>query len=473
MTSARASAQVRFFPATRARAALVACVVATAGKPTSLHAADSAVAATADKAASSTPAELREGIDRLVTEALSQGKLPGCVVVIGRKSGVVYSGAFGSRALLPKKEPMTEDTIFDLASLTKPLATATALMVLADQGRVDLDERVSHYLPTFAARGKGGITLRQLLTHVSGLPSETPVGDYEHGRAEAIRRIAALSLKAAPGAKFAYSDIGFLILEEVIRHVTGTDLATFAASSIFRPLGMNDTGFLPPDKDRARVAPTEQRKGAWMRGEVHDPRAFRLGGVAGNAGLFSTAQDLARYARMLLGSGALEGARILSARATAQMLAPHDLPGGIRALGWDMQSAYSTNRGTSFSRRAVGHGGYTGTSLWIDPENDLFVIFLSNRLHPDGKGSINAIASAIATLAGSTFGHTASEPPIAPMGGKRQPVDHPLPAGEGRGEGTALPVESRRGRHASMTSTSGSQEALPSPPDPSPERARH
>jgi uncharacterized protein YbbC (DUF1343 family) len=353
------------------------------------------------------PAVLREGIDRLVTDALAQGKLPGCVVVIGRTSGIVYARAFGFRALLPDKEPMAEDTIFDLASLTKPIATATSLMVLADQGKVDLDDRASHYVPEFAAHGKAAITLRQLLVHVSGLPAETPIDDYQHGRAEAIRRIAALSLKAAPGARFIYSDVGYLVLEEVIRRVTSTDLASFAAAAIFRPLGMTETGFLLPATDQVRIAPTEMRKGEWIRGEVHDPRAFRLGGVAGNAGLFSTAKDLARYARMLLGSGTLDGTRVLSASATAKMLAVHDVPGGIRALGWDMHSTYSANRGDSLSRRAVGHGGYTGTSLWIDPEQDLFVLFLSNRVHPDGKGSINALAGAIGTLAGSMLGRPA------------------------------------------------------------------
>jgi uncharacterized protein YbbC (DUF1343 family) len=403
MISTRASARPRFAYATRGR--LLAFAVALVAS-TSLRAEDAGTSSIVDSA----PAVLREGIERLVADALAQGKLPGCVVAIGRRSGIIYSRAFGFRALSPEKEPMTEDTVFDLASLTKPLATATSIMVLADQGKIGLDDPASHYFPEFAAHGKRAITIRQLLMHVSGLPSETPIEDYEHGRAEAIRRIAALSLKAAPGTRFIYSDIGFLVLEEVVRRITGTDLASFAAAAVFRSLGMKQTGFLPSPQDRARIAPTEQRKGTWIRGEVHDPRAFRLGGVAGNAGLFSTAQDLARYARMLLGSGALESARVLSAAATAKMLAPHDVPGGIRALGWDMQSAYSNNRGTSLSRRAVGHGGYTGTSLWIDPEQDLFVIFLSNRVHPDGKGSINALASAIGTLAGSTLGREVSAP---------------------------------------------------------------
>ena len=362
-------------------------------------------------------------IDRLVAEALAQGKLPGCVVAIGRADGLVYSKAFGFRALLPVKEPMTLDTIFDVASLTKPVATAAALMVLADQGEIDLDQKAARYLPEFSARDKGAITLRQLLTHVSGLPSEIPVGDFEQGRAEAWKRISSLKLKAAPGERFIYSDVGFLVLEEVIRRVSGAGLDELARASLFRPLGMVDTGFLPPASARPRIAPTEQRNGEWMRGQVHDPRAFRVGGVAGHAGLFSTAPDLARFARMILGGGVLDDARVLSARAVASLLAPHDVPGGIRALGWDVQSAYSANRGASLSRRAVGHGGYTGTSLWIDPAKDLFVIFLSNRVHPDGKGSVNSLAGAIATLAGDALGSPVVAEPKPAGGGLLPGID--------------------------------------------------
>jgi uncharacterized protein YbbC (DUF1343 family) len=353
------------------------------------------------------PAGLGEGVD--------QEKLPGCVVVIGRASGIVYQKAFGSRALLPSQETMTLDTIFDVASLTKPIATASALMVLAEQGKVALDERAARYVPEFRTRGKDAITLRQLLTHVSGLPSETPLADFEHGRAGAMKHILALSLKAPPGTKFTYSDVGFLVLEEVIRRVTGGNLAAFANKMVFRPLGMNETGFLPPTDARPRIAPTEKRNDVWIRGEVHDPRAYRLGGVAGHAGLFSTAKDLARFARMVLGEGTLDGARVLAAESVRKMLAAHDVPGGVRALGWDMQSGYSANRGTALSRRAVGHGGYTGTSLWIDPERDLFVIFLSNRVHPDGKGSINALAGAIATLAGTTLASTEAHVTGSPL----------------------------------------------------------
>jgi uncharacterized protein YbbC (DUF1343 family) len=349
------------------------------------------------------------GIDRLVAEALAENKLPGCVVVVGRASGVVYQKAFGARALLPEREAMTLDTVFDLASLTKPMATAASIMALVDRGKIDLDEKVARYWPAFAARGKSAITVRDLLVHVSGLPVETPVADFALGRREVEKRIAALEPKSAAGAKLIYSDVGFLALEEIVRRVSGESLDSFAAKTIFRPLRMNETGFLPPAELRKRAAPTEMRNDAWMRGEVHDPRAYRLGGVAGHAGLFSTARDLTTFARMILGRGEVDGRRVLSSAAVAKMLAPHEVPGGIRALGWDMQSAYSSNRGTGFSRRAVGHGGYTGTSMWIDPEQDLFVIFLSNRVHPDGKGLVNPLAGAIGTLAGKLLGRAARD----------------------------------------------------------------
>jgi len=349
---------------------------------------------------------LATGIEKLVGDAIAEGKLPGCVVAIGRADGVIYERAFGHRALLPEKEPMTVDTIFDVASLTKPVATALSLMVLRDQGKLDLDERVSHYLPKFTGKGKQAITLRQVLTHSSGLPAETRVADFDAGKDHAFQRIYDLPLKAPPGTRFAYSDVGFMVLGELIANVTGIDLAAFSRVKIFEPLGMPDTGFLPATELRPRIAPTEPRKGAFIRGDVHDPRAYRLGGVAGHAGLFSTADDLALLARMLLSSES----KILSRKTLADFIAPHDVPNAIRALGWDVSSAYSNNRGTTLSPRAIGHGGYTGTSLWIDPGQDLFIVFLSNRVHPDGKGSINALAAGIATLAGSLLGR----PPIAP-----------------------------------------------------------
>jgi uncharacterized protein YbbC (DUF1343 family)/CubicO group peptidase (beta-lactamase class C family) len=343
-------------------------------------------------------------IDGLVASAIAENKLPGCVVTIGRHDRVLFQKAYGLREVDPELVPMTEDTLFDLASLTKPIATATSLMILVEGGLVALDDPAANYVPEFAQHGKEKITLRQLLTHVSGLPAETPIDDYKHGRDEALRRIFAVELKAPPGTKFIYSDIGFLVLEEVLRRVTGRDLDAFAHDAIFAPLGMNETGFLPSLALKQRAAPTEVRDGAWIVGEVHDPRAFRIGGVAGHAGLFSTASDLVRYAQAILGGGSRQGVSILSEESTRRMMAPHDVPGGIRALGWDVKTPFSTNRGETLSRRSVGHGGYTGTSLWMDPEADLFVLFLSNRVHPDGKGSVNALAGQIGSIAAEAFG---------------------------------------------------------------------
>ena len=349
-------------------------------------------------------------IDDLVTAALEKGQLPGCVVVVGTGDHVLFKKAYGMRELVPARVPMTEDTVFDLASLTKPIATATSIMILAERGSLSLDAPVGKYVPEFAKGPKGQITIRELLLHTSGLPAETPLADYEHGHAEALKKIAAARPKEEPEKRFLYSDVGYLVLEEVVRRVAKQDFAVFAHDAIFARLGMNETTFLPPPELRDRAAPTEQVDGVWLRGQVHDPRARRLGGVAGNAGLFSTADDLTRYAQALLGDGARKDARILSPKSVRAMMATHDVPGGLRAPGWDVMGAFSASRGGSLSRRAVGHGGFTGTSLWMDPEKDLFVLFLSNRVHPDGKGNVNHLIGDIATLAGNQFGPFGASP---------------------------------------------------------------
>jgi uncharacterized protein YbbC (DUF1343 family) len=345
------------------------------------------------------PDSAARAIDEAVLAAIAEAKMPGCVVVVGRKDTVLFARAYGYRALEPVREPTTIDTVYDLASLTKPLATAMSVMVLVEQERVALDDPASKYVPELAAPGKDPITVRELLIHTSGLAVETPYADYALGFDEAIRRIAAYPRKNDPGAQYRYSDLGFIVLGELVRRVSGESLDVFAREHVFGPLGMRETGFLPPPELKARAALTEPREGVWMRGVVHDPRAYLLGGVSGHAGLFSTAQDLSTLAQTLLGEGEHAGQRVLSAKTVRAMLAPHDVPGGIRALGWDVKSAYSSNRGDSLSPRAVGHGGYTGTSLWLDPAKDLFVLFLSNRVHPDGKGAINPLAGHIADLA--------------------------------------------------------------------------
>ncbi|HVX60987.1 MAG TPA: serine hydrolase, partial [Pirellulales bacterium] len=243
------------------------------------------------------------------------------------------------------------------------------------------------------------ITVRQLLTHQGGLIADNSIKDFADGHDRAIQRLLNLSLSAEPGSRFIYSDVGFMVLGELVRRVSGQDVHAFSHANIFQPLGLKETGYLPAASLRERAAPTEQRDGRWMQGEVHDPRAYALGGVAGHAGLFSTAEDLAVYAQMLLNGGEYEGVRILAPETVATMISPQRVPGeALRGLGWDMKSGYSSNRGETFSPRAVGHGGFTGTALWIDPELELTVIFLSNRLHPDGKGKVNPLAGRIGTI---------------------------------------------------------------------------
>ncbi len=349
-------------------------------------------AAEALAATTALPPAVLAAIDDLVARALAAGKLPGCVVAIGRHDSILFERAYGSRSLQPTVTPMTTDTVFDLASLTKPLATASSIALLADRGQVDLDAPLRKYLPELGDRGVA--TLRQALTHTGGFVADTPYGDYGAGPDEAVRRIARASLRYVPGADSRYSDVGFILLGEVVRRVSGKDLAAFARDEVFAPLGMNETGYLPPPPLVARAAPTENVEGRWLQGEVHDPRARLLGGVAGHAGVFSTAGDLALFARSMLGGRP----SFLSPRALRGLVAPHDVPRGVRALGWDVRSPYSTNRGVRLSPRAFGHGGYTGTSLWIDPGKDLFIVLLSNRVHPDGHGDVNPLAGAIADL---------------------------------------------------------------------------
>ena len=337
-------------------------------------------------------------IDGIVAAAIDASKMPGCVVTVGRSTGVVFEKAYGARAVLPERVQMTTDTVFDLASLTKPVATASSLMVLVDRGDVDLDARASTYVPELQRLPP--FTVRHLLLHTSGLPAVTPMADWTPDHTEVMRRIGALALRVLPGEHFLYSDVGYVVLQEIVERVGKKSLARFSADEVFAPLGMSETGFLPRAELRARAAPTEMRAGVFMQGDVHDPRAFALGGVAGNAGVFSTAKDLSRFARVMLQKGATGATTSLFSETTFDsFLARHETSKGGRALGWDVDSSFATHRSALLSRRAFGHGGYTGTALWIDPEKDLFVLFLSNRVHPDGKGAVNPVVLEIASLA--------------------------------------------------------------------------
>jgi CubicO group peptidase (beta-lactamase class C family) len=317
-------------------------------------------------------------IAAIVRQEIDAGRLPGAVVLIGNEQGVVYRHAFGARELRPERLPMTEDTVFDLASLTKPLATATAVMQLAEQGRLELDAPAARYWPAFGAHGKEAITLRQLLTHYSGLRADLDLAQRWSGREAARARIVAERPLRPPGTRYLYSDINFEVLQEVVERVAGQGLDAYSRAHIFAPLGMRDTAFEPPASPR--IAPTE----GGLRGTVHDPTARRMGGVAGHAGLFSSADDLARFARMMLAGGALDGVRVLQPGSIAAMTAPQSPAGGERprGLGWDLAPPFAANRTALPPVGAYGHTGFTGTSLWIDPVRNIYAVLLSNRVHP-------------------------------------------------------------------------------------------
>ena len=350
----------------------------------------------------------------VIEEAIAAGKCPGAVVLIGHKGKVEYRRAFGNRTLVPQKSAMTADTIFDLASLTKVIATTTAVMQLVEQGKIRLEDPVSEYWPEFKANGKEEITIRELMTHFSGLRGDLPLEPEWSGYDTALKLIIAEKPIAPPGTRFIYSDINFETLGELVHRITGQMLDAYCAEHIFKPLGMKDTRFKPlenPNVDRERIAPTQYQKGTtgkMLWGEVHDPTAYNMGGVAGHAGLFSTADDLSIFAQMILGSGSYSGVRILSAPAVEKMTTPATPAGktAVRGLGWDIDSPYASNRGELFPVGSFGHSGFTGTSIWIDPLSKTYVILLANAVHPIGKGSMIALRAKVATIAAAAFGYT-------------------------------------------------------------------
>jgi uncharacterized protein YbbC (DUF1343 family) len=357
------------------------------------------------------PARLDQ-IDDAVREAIAKNQTPGAVVLVLRKGKIAFRRAYGLKSKQPVETPMTIDTVFDLASLTKPIATATSVMILIERGKLKLGDKVATHIPEFAQNGKEDITVEQLLLHTSGLIADNSLKDYDDGPAKACERIHALKPTVPPGSKFIYSDVGFMVLGELVERLSGQPLDVFARQHIFEPLNMKETTFKPPEGLSQRAAPTEKRGDAgdrWLQGQVHDPRASRLGGVAGHAGLFSTADDLAVFAQMLLNQGESEGKRVLTPATVELMTEPRAVPNGLRALGWDVQTSYSSNRGELFPVGSFGHTGFTGTSIWIDPSSQTAVIFLSNRVHPDGKGNVNRLRGQVATLAAQAI-----VPPLPP-----------------------------------------------------------
>lgn len=338
-----------------------------------------------------------DAVEAEVTAAIARRELPGAVVLVLHKNEIVFRKAFGLRAREPAEVAMTADTVFDLASLTKPVATATSLFTLIEQGNLKLDDPVAKHWPAFAANGKADVTVEQCLLHVSGLTADNAEADYADGKAKALERVANLKLQAGPGTRFRYSDVGFIVLGHLIETLTGELLDAVARKRVFEPLGMTHTGFRPRSK---LIAPTTREGGEWLVGTVHDPRARKMGGVAGHAGLFGTADDLAIYCRMILNRGELNGKRILKPETVVLFTEPRPVPGGLRTRGWDCDTSFSANRGEVFPKgKSFGHTGFTGTSVWIDPQSQTAVIFLSNRVHPDGKGNVTKLRGRVATLA--------------------------------------------------------------------------
>lgn len=353
--------------------------------------------------------KLAAPIEELVSKAICSGQVPGAVVLIGVRDKIVFRRAFGHRSLLPDKRPMTADTIFDVSSLTKAIATTTALMQLTENGKLRLEGAVAEYWPEFKANGKESITIRELLTHYSGLRPDLDLKPKWAGHDAALKLIVAEKPAFSPGTRFVYSDINFEILGELIKKTSGQRLDEYCSDHIFKPLGMRDTWFRPSPKLYDRIAPTQYQdmtSGKMLLGEVHDPTAYRMGGVAGHAGLFSTADDLSIFARMLLSGGSLNGVHILSPLMVEKMTTPQSPPGkpALRGLGWDIDSPFSSNRGALFPVGSFGHTGYTGTSIWIDPVTGTYVLVLTNRVHPEGKGDAGPLRSGIATIVASALG---------------------------------------------------------------------
>ncbi len=353
------------------------------------------------------PADL-EGVDAIVQAAIERGEVPGAVLIVGNADTILYRKAYGHRALKPDPIPMTPDTVFDMASLTKPTATATSIMLLIERGQLKLDDRIAQHIPAFAQNGKQLITVEQLLLHRGGLTPDNSLKDYIGTRHDMIERIYALPTRYEVGTTYKYTDVGFIVLGELVKAIDGRSVDVFAKEEIFTPLKMNDTTFKPKGNIAERCAPTEFIDGQWRLAEVHDPRSYRLGGVAGHAGLFSTADDLARYCQMLLNKGQLDGVRILSEDTVKTMTTPRELPGddnGWRTYGFSTHTSDRSARGAVFSPdSSFGHTGWTGTAYWIDPDNNLFYVLLTSRCHPNGSdGQAGPIRREVATFIGEVL----------------------------------------------------------------------
>jgi uncharacterized protein YbbC (DUF1343 family)/CubicO group peptidase (beta-lactamase class C family) len=353
-----------------------------------------------------TPARLAV-LDSIVRDAIHDGQIPGAVLLVWHNGQVICRKAFGERALEPHREAMTVDTVFDIASLTKVVATTTAVMQLVEKGEVRLNDPVAKYLPQFAQNDKEDITVRMLLTHHSGLAEDLDLTELWDGRGTAFAMAFAEKPIYPPGSRFLYSDLNFIVLGALVERVSGQSLDAYCAKHIFTPLGMKHTRFLPSASWRPKIAPTQYDEDEKMlRGVVHDPTARRMGGVAGHAGVFSTADDLSKFSLALL-----SGSAVLPSLAVEKMTTPQQPPTSfvLRGLGWDIDSPFSSNRGDLLPVGSFGHTGFTGTSMWIDPTTRTYIILLTNAVHPRGKGSAVALRSKIATAVAAAIPLTVDE----------------------------------------------------------------
>jgi CubicO group peptidase (beta-lactamase class C family) len=341
----------------------------------------------------------RSEIDSLLHGAIDHGLIAGGEVLVGNSRGVIFRRCYGRDSGAQGALPVDKETLFDIASLTKVVATAPSVMKLVEEGRIGLLDPVCRWFPEFSGKGKNDILVLHLLTHTSGLRDICP---SENDSLETlIEHTASLRLEQRPGERFHYADINFILLGELVRRVSGDRLDVYAAENIFEPLRMNDTGFNPDRGNIFRYAATLDRDNSYLFGRVQDPTAFQFGGVAGHAGVFSTAGDLSRFCRMLLNGGMLDGRRILDSRTVEQMTIPYFFQNGkiMRGLGWDISSPFSSPRGSSFSEYSFGHTGYSGSSVWIDPGKDIFVVLLTARLDYKRKREFNQLRRQLSDIA--------------------------------------------------------------------------
>jgi uncharacterized protein YbbC (DUF1343 family)/CubicO group peptidase (beta-lactamase class C family) len=363
--------------------------------------------ASSGQARAAVPTRALTAVDEVIQQGISEG-IPGAVLLVGHDGQIIYRKAYGHRALEPRPEPMTLDTVFDLASLTKVIVTSTAVMQLVEHGKVRMNDPVAKYLPEFGQNGKEDVTVRQLLTHYSGLEPDLDLKAKWEGKQTAYAMAMAETPADPPGSKFSYSDINFIVLGEIVERVSGETLDEYGVKHIFAPLKMMHTRFNPPAAWRGKIAPTQYDENEHMlHGVVHDPSARRMGGVAGHAGLFSTADDLAKFAQALLNGGG----GILSPLSVEKMTRPEQPPAApvLRGFGWDIDSSFSSNRGDLLPVGSYGHTGFTGTSMWIDPATHSYIILLTNAVHPRGKNNAIALRSKVATAVAAALPLTASE----------------------------------------------------------------